>query len=97
MENALFIVKDKSNRTRQVLKKEFKTKKDLKKVIEFLYDNDFQNEESEEQELNELKEKYKHLPIKWSDKKPNLNDLAGIWKDYDIDIIKLREKAWHRT
>ncbi|NLO19455.1 MAG: hypothetical protein GX121_06200 [Ignavibacteria bacterium] len=28
--------------------------------------------------------------------KGRIEDLAGIWADYDIDIVKLREKAWKR-
>lgn len=43
------------------------------------------------------KEKYKHLPILWGKGKPDISDFAGIWKDKDITIETLREKAWKRN
>ena len=59
-----------------------------------------ENEEEEYQiYLAKLKEKYKDLPITWPEGKtnPNIMDLAGIWKDKDITLEKLREKAWNRN
>jgi hypothetical protein len=29
--------------------------------------------------------------------KGKIEDLAGIWADYDIDVNQIREKAWKRV
>ncbi len=52
---------------------------------------------SYEKHLIELKEKYKDLPIIWGKGEPEISDFAGIWKDRNITIEMLREKAWKRT
>ncbi len=47
--------------------------------------------------LSELKEKYKHLPIVWGEGNADIADFVGIWKDKDISIEQIREKAWKRN
>jgi hypothetical protein len=32
-------------------------------------------------------------PIQWSKSSPSINDFAGIWKDRNISLDELREKA----
>jgi len=44
----------------------------------------------------QLKEKYKHLPIQWSDNEPQGDELFGIWKDNPRTLEQIREKAWKR-
>ena len=48
------------------------------------------------QHITKLKNKYKDLPIVWSNGEPNPNDFFGIWKDKNITIEQIREKAWNR-
>jgi len=48
-------------------------------------------------ELNELKSKYKNVPITWSEIKPNAKDFFGIWENSSQTIEKIREKAWKRN
>lgn len=47
--------------------------------------------------IAQLKAKYKDLPIIWGEGKPDIMDLAGIWKDKNITLEQLREKAWKRN
>ena len=53
-------------------------------------------DESYEQHIAMLKEKYKHLPIVWGKGKPDPDELFGIWKDKNITLEQIREKAWKR-
>ncbi|HPI21025.1 MAG TPA: hypothetical protein PKY56_11715 [Candidatus Kapabacteria bacterium] len=32
-----------------------------------------------------------------NESKGKIEDLAGVWADYDIDINQIREKAWKRV
>lgn len=53
--------------------------------------------------IRDLLAKYDFIEILEEEKKnylksrsSNLLSLAGLWKDYDIDITELRKKAWGR-
>jgi hypothetical protein len=41
--------------------------------------------------------KYQEAPIIWAKSKPSINDFTGIWKDRNITLKKLRDKAWNRN
>ena len=56
-----------------------------------------ENSKSYEQHIAQLKVKYKDLPIVWGKGKPDISDFAGIWKDKNITLETLREKAWKRN
>ena len=43
---------------------------------------------------NITKQELLKLKPKNNSEKESIFDLAGIWKDRDINIVKLREKAW---
>jgi hypothetical protein len=60
-------------------------------------DKHLETSESFENYRTVQKAKYKHLPIIWGEGKPDINDFAGIWKDKDITLETLREKAWKRN
>ncbi len=42
--------------------------------------------------ISDYKMDFKHN----NETKGRIEDLAGVWADYDINIDKLREKAWKR-
>lgn len=48
------------------------------------------------QYITQLKTKYKDLPVTWSESEPNPDNLFGIWKDKNISLEQIREKAWKR-
>ncbi len=41
--------------------------------------------------------KYASSPIQWAESKPSFSDFSGIWKDRQISLNQLREKAWKRS
>ncbi len=36
-------------------------------------------------------------PIDWAESTPDVSDFSGIWKDREITLNQLREKAWKRN
>ena len=88
------------------LKKPININKPLNVIVTFI-DEDIQidyqlikenkNTDDYNEHLTKLKEKYKDLPITWGDGKPDIQDLAGIWKDKKITLQQLRDKAWKRN
>lgn len=50
----------------------------------------------EKSEIENIKEKYKYLPIRWGDSETKIQEFAGIWKNKNITLKQLREKAWKR-
>ncbi|OQX78331.1 MAG: hypothetical protein B6D61_05810 [Bacteroidetes bacterium 4484_249] len=81
-------------------------KRPLKVIVTFIDEdinfnnqlNDLKTEASDHDEhIAKLKKKYSDLPILWGEGIPSIDDLSGIWKDKEITIERLREKAWKRN
>jgi len=72
--------------------------KNIEKTVKVLGNAKTVDKEEEEYQthLAALKEKYKDLPITWPENKPNPDDFFGIWKDRNITLEEIREKAWKR-
>jgi len=45
---------------------------------------------------NDLKERYKDLPIRWATEKPNIEYFTSIITDRKLALTEIREKAWKR-
>ncbi len=71
----------------------YKTHKTLEALTHLAKYFDFTLRQAEKDNNKVRNKKSKSLPIDFADD-PDLGALAGIWKDKEITLKTLREKAW---